>query len=58
MFRIISSDVIPQVRQKNSMHKRLTYLLNFYSSMTVEMLRFKGLMVKEKALKEEVFGAR
>lgn len=40
------------------MHKRLKYLLNFYSEMTVEMLRFKGLMVKERALKEEVFGAR
>ena len=26
--------------------------------MAVELLRFKGLMVKERALREDVFGAR
>lgn len=56
--KVVQELVESMVKQKNGMHKRLNYLSKFYSSMAVEMLRFKGLMVKERTLKEEVFGAR
>ena len=46
------------IRQKNTIHRRLRYLNKFYSNMTVELLRFKGLMVKERTLREDVLGSR
>lgn len=57
-FHICQELVDSTIRQKNLIHKRLNYLTKFYSSMTVELLRFKGLMVKERSLRQDVFGSR
>ncbi len=46
------------IRQKNTIHRRLSYQNRFYSSMTVELLRFKGLGVKEVTLREDVLGSK
>ena len=56
--KIVQELVGSAVTQKNSMHKRLTYLNKQYSNVTVEMLRFQGLKTKERSMKEEVFGAK
>ena len=56
--KILQQLVESTIRQKNSIHRRLRYLNKFYSNMTVELLRFKGLMVKERTLREDVLGSR
>ena len=56
--KILQQLVESTIRQKNGIHRRLRYLNNFYSNMTVELLRFKGLMVKERTLREDVLGSR
>ena len=56
--KILQQLVESTIKQKNAIHRRLRYLNKFYSNMTVELLRFKGLMVKERTLREDVLGSR
>ena len=56
--KILQQLVESTISQKNIIHRRLRYLNKFYSNMTVELLRFKGLMVKERTLREDVLGSR
>lgn len=56
--KILQELVESTIREKNNLHKRLNYLTKFYSNITVELMRFKGLMVKEMTLKSDVFGSK